>query len=595
MSNSPQIENLDPLISERVTSWLNGSYDETSKAEVRTLLEKHPEEAIDAFYKSLTFGTGGMRGLMGVGSNRMNPYTVRSATQGLANYLLSQSPEKPLSVFVGYDSRHHSREFAEETAKVFAGNGIKVFLTTDMRPTPLISFGCRFKGCNAAVMITASHNPPEYNGYKVYGQDGGQVTAPHDIAIVDEVNKIQDPTQVKTVDSIKNPLIVFVEDEVDDAYLEAIKTLSFYPEENKANGANLHIVYTSLHGTGITLAPRALRLWGFNTISFVEKQIIPDPNFPTVHSPNPEEAEALRLGTETLIAKNADILIATDPDADRVGVVAMHEGAPYAFTGNQIACICLEHICQALRTNGNMPANAAFIKTIVTSELFRVIAERYEAACFDVLTGFKYIAEMLHKWDLNPGSYHYIFGGEESLGYLLGTFSRDKDAISSSALIAEVASHAKLQGKTLVDCLHDLHETYGIYAERQISIKFEDSKVGQDQMKLAMQKLREQPFNEVESDTVVKIDDYLNSTSLDLATGATTPITLPVSDVIVYWLANGGKLMVRPSGTEPKVKVYVGVIIKEYETIPQGEAAADKKANEMLQAIKELLSNNEPV
>lgn len=594
MADSIQIENLDPLIRERVSSWLNGSYDDASKEEIRTMLTNHREEAIDAFYKSLTFGTGGMRGIMGVGSNRMNVYTIRSATQGLANYLLSQNSETPLSVFIGYDSRHHSREFAEETAKVFAGNGIKVFLTTDMRPTPLVSFGCRFKKCNAAVMITASHNPPEYNGYKVYGEDGGQVTSPHDQAIVDEVNKIQDPTQVKSVDSIKNPLIVFVEDEVDDAYLEAIKTLSFYPEENKENGSNLQIIYTSLHGTGITLAPRALRLWGFNTISYVEDQIIPDPNFPTVHSPNPEEKEALRLGTEALIARQADILIATDPDADRVGVVAMHEGAPYAFTGNQIACICLEHICQALKAHGNMPANPAFIKTIVTSELFRVIAERYEATCFDVLTGFKYIAELLHKWDLD-GAYHYIFGGEESLGYLLGTFSRDKDAISSSALIAEVAAHAKLQGKTLVDCLHDLHETYGIYAEQQVSIKFEDSKIGQDQMKLAMQKLREQPFSEVEGDTVLKIDDYLSSSSLELETGAKTPITLPVSDVIVYWLSGGGKLMVRPSGTEPKVKVYVGVVVNEYEDIPQGEAAADKKAKEMLQAIKDLLTNNEPV
>ena len=595
MSNSIQIENLDPLIRERVAAWLNGNYDDASKKEVESLLQNHPEEAIDAFFKTLTFGTGGMRGLMGVGSNRMNVYTIRSATQGLANYLLSQKSNEPLSVFIGYDSRHHSREFAEETAKVFAGNGIKAFLTTDMRPTPLVSFGCRFKKCHAAVMITASHNPPEYNGYKVYGQDGGQVTSPHDQAIIDEVSKIQDPSQVKSVESLKNPLIVFVEDEVDDAYLEAIQTLSFYPDENKEHGSNLNIIYTSLHGTGITLAPRALRLFGFNTISFVEDQIIPDPNFPTVHSPNPEEKEALKLGIEALIAKKADLLIATDPDADRVGAVVMHEGAPYIFTGNQMACICLEHICQALRNNGTMPENAAFIKTIVTSELFRVIAERYEAACFDVLTGFKYIAEMLHKWDLNPGLHHYIFGGEESLGYLLGTFSRDKDAISSSALIAEVASHAKIQGKTLVDLLHDLHETYGIYAERQVSIKFEDSKTGQDQMKAAMEKLRAQPFSEIEGETVLKIDDYLSSTSLDLESGSTTPLTLPVSDVIVYWLSGGGKLMVRPSGTEPKVKVYVGVIIRDYETIPQGEAFADKKANEMLQAIKDLLTNNEPV
>lgn len=349
-----------------------------------------------------------MRGIMGVGSNRMNVYTVRSATQGLANYLQATNKEKALSVFIGYDSREHSKEFAEETAKVFAGNGIQVFLTSDIRPTPLVSFGCRFKNCSAAVMITASHNPPEYNGYKVYGSDGGQVLAPYDQAIIDEVHKVTDPSQVKSVDSIKNPLITIIEDDVDDAYLNAIKTLAFYPEENAEKGSLLKIIYTSLHGTGITLAPRCFRLWGFNNLAYVDAQIIPDPHFPTAHSPNPEYKEALELGIQTLVEAKADILIATDPDADRVGVVAMHANAPFQFTGNQIACICLEHICKALTDQDKMPPNAAFIKTIVTSELFRKITERYETNCFDVLTGFKYIAEMLHNWDLNPGSYQYI-------------------------------------------------------------------------------------------------------------------------------------------------------------------------------------------
>lgn len=582
---------MDTSTQERIDSWLNGAYDEATKEEVRALISKDSKETIDAFYKPLEFGTAGMRGIMGVGSNRMNLYTVRAATQGLSNYLLAQKAEKPLSVFIGYDSREHSKEFAEATAKVFAANGIQVFLTSDIRPTPLVSFGCRFKTCAAAVMITASHNPPEYNGYKVYGPDGGQVIAPYDQAIIDEVHKITDPTQVKTVDSLKNPLIVIVDDDVDDAYLNAIKTLPFYPDENAENGSQLKIVYTSLHGTGITMAPRALRLWGFNNLSFVDAQIIPDPHFSTAHFPNPEYTEALKLGIETLLERKSDILIATDPDADRVGVVALHQEAPFQFTGNQIACICLEHICEALTSQNKMPENAAFIKTIVTSELFRKITERYGAHCFDVLTGFKYIAEMLHKWDLNPGSYQYIFGGEESLGYLLGTFVRDKDAISASALIAEVALHAKLQGKTLVDLLHNLHETYGIYTERVISIDFEASKEGGEKMSLAMQKLRTSPFSEVEGNKVVKIDDYSVSKSTDVSTQNVTPLTLPVSDVLVYWLDDGSKLMVRPSGTEPKVKVYCGVITKEYETIPIGEAAGEERASELLETIKELLTN----
>lgn len=575
----------DPDTQERINSWLNGAYDEASKEQIRNLLKDNPKEAFDAFYKTLSFGTGGMRGLMGVGSNRMNVYTIRSASQGLANYLLKKHPGKQITVFIGYDSRHHSKEFASETAKVFAGNGIKAYLTDDMRPTPFVSFGCRFMKCDAAVMITASHNPPEYNGYKVYGSDGGQVISPEDVAIVEEAAKIQSPELVKTVDSLKNPLIEILDEEVDDAYLSAIQTLAFYPEKNKANGASLKIVYTSLHGTGITLAPRALRLWGFTNLSFVDAQIIPNPDFPTVHSPNPEELDALKLGIQTLTEKNGDILIATDPDADRVAVVAMHQGAPYIFTGNQIACICLEHICKSPKP---LPPNAAFIKTIVTSELFRVIAERYGASCFDVLTGFKYIAELIHKWELNPGTHQYIFGGEESLGYLLGTFSRDKDGISACNLISEVALQAKLDGKTLVDLLHNLHETYGIYAERQTSIKFEEGKEGQEKMTSAMQKLRAQPFNEIEGYKVIKIDDYLTSKSVDLQTQAKSEITLPVSDVIVYWLEGGGKLMIRPSGTEPKVKVYVGLIIKEFETIPLGEAFAEEKAKEMLEAVRSL-------
>lgn len=582
---------LDPETKTHVDAWLSGPYDEKTKETIRDLLKNNPSEITDAFYKNLTFGTGGMRGLMGVGSNRMNLYTIRGATQGLANYLLSQFPGKTLSVLIGYDSRHHSKEFAEEAAKVLAGNEIKVFLSSDIRPTPWVSFGCRFKQCNAAIMITASHNPPEYNGFKVYWSDGAQVLPPHDQGIVEEAGKITDPNQVKHVDSVKNPLIEIVDDDVDDAYLQASKGLAIYPKVNQENGASLHIVYTSLHGTGITLAPRNFRLWGFPTLSFVETQIIPNGDFPTAHSPDPGEKSTLALGIERLIEKKGDILIATDPDADRVGVVAMHENEPIKFTGNQIACICVEHICRAYADQEKSLEQSAFVKTIVTTELFRTITERYGAKCFDVLTGFKYIAELIRDWEQNPGGNQYIFGAEESYGYLFGTIVRDKDAISSSALIAEIALQAKLNGKTLVNLLHELYETYGIYCEITDAIKFEDTKEGQDKMVLAMKFLRSNQFNEIEGYTVVKRDDYLTQESIDLAGQQKTALSLPVSDVLVYWLEDGSKLMIRPSGTEAKIKIYCGIIQKEFESIESGENLANERAKELVEAIKELLNN----
>lgn len=583
---------LDSEAKLHVEEWLSGPYDEETKEKIRDLLKNNPSEVTDAFYKNLSFGTGGMRGIMGAGSNRMNVYTIRIATQGLANYLLEQFPDKALSIFIGYDSRHHSKEFAEEASKVLAGNGIKVYLTSDIRPTPLVSFGCRFKQCDAAIMITASHNPPEYNGYKVYWSDGAQVLPPHDQGIVQQANKITNLSQIKSVDSVKNPHILIASDEIDDAYLEATKTLSFHPKVNKEQGASLNIIYTSLHGTGITLAPRELRLWGFPSISFVETQIIPNGDFPTAHYPNPGEKEALTLGIEKLKEMKGDLLIATDPDADRVGIVVMHENAPFKFTGNQIACICVDHICKAFVDQHQMPAQGAFVKTIVTTELFRAIADRYGIKCFDVLTGFKYIAELIRNWEQNPGGYQYIFGAEESYGYLLGSIVRDKDAISSSALIAEIALQAKLKGKTLVNLLHELHEAYGIYCDKAYSIDFEDTKEGQEKMKKSMEQLRSNPFNEIEGNAIVKKDDYLVSESIDLKNQQKTPLTLPVSDVLVYWMGDGSKLMIRPSGTEAKIKIYCGVVQKEYESIESGQQKAEERAKELIEAIKELLANN---
>ncbi|MFQ5728850.1 MAG: phospho-sugar mutase, partial [Waddliaceae bacterium] len=405
---------LDEATQKNVNLWLEGDVDENSKDEIRKLLQENPKEVTDAFYTKLSFGTGGLRGIMGVGTNRMNRYTVRMATQGLANYLLKQPETGPHhAVFIGYDSRHRSRFFAEESAKVLAGNGIQVYLCTELRPTPLVSFGCRYKQCSAAIMITASHNPPKYNGYKVYWNDGGQVISPHDQAIIKETNGISDLSKVKAVDDLSHELITLVGKEVDEAYLETIRGYQHYPEENKQHGKDLKVIFTSLHGTGITLVPETLKEWGFTNLAYVESQIVPDGDFPTVKSPNPEERKALQLGIETLEKMDADLLIATDPDADRVGVAIKHEGEVHLLNGNQVACICLYHICEALTAQGRMPKKAGFVKTIATTELFKAIAEGYSGACFDVLTGFKYIAALIREWEQDPDGYRYIFGGEE--------------------------------------------------------------------------------------------------------------------------------------------------------------------------------------
>ncbi len=569
-----------------VNQWLHGRYDEETKATIRTLIKENPQEITDAFYKTLSFGTGGLRAIMGVGTNRMNIYTIQATTQGLANYLKKQPnrPEK-LSVFIGYDSRQNSRLFAEETAKVFAGNGFYVYLFRDIRPTPLVSFGCRLKKCCAAIMITASHNPPEYNGYKVYWSDGAQILPPHDKAIIAEVQKINDISNVKKTQTLDSALIEIIDNEVDEAYFKAIVPLQNYPEENRKFGSTLKIVYTSLHGTGITVMPKALAAWGFSNVVYVEKQIIPDGHFTTAPIPNPEDPSALKLGIETLEASKGDLLLATDPDADRVAVAVQHAGKIQLLTGNQTACLCLYHLCEAMSKQQTMPKKAAFIKTIVTTELFKVIAHAYQATCFDVLTGFKYIAEKIQLWEQDPSGYQYIFGGEESFGYLLGTLTRDKDAILSSALICEVALHAKQQGKTLIDLLHDIYNKYGIFLEDLISINFEESKAGKESMEASMNKLRSNPPIKINGLLVVAIEDYLTSIKTFLPSEKTEPLALPKSDALLFWLEDESKLIVRPSGTEPKIKLYCGVVNKKFKTIEQGLSDAKEHVSGLLKSM----------
>jgi len=569
--------------------WLNGNFDEKTKSEIRTMLQDNPQDIIDAFYRNLEFGTGGLRGIMGAGSNRLNVYTIKTATQGLANYLLKEFRGTTPSVFIGYDPRHHSKEFAEESAKVLAANQIKVFLFEDVRPVPMVSFGCRYKKCNAGIMITASHNPPEYNGYKVYWNDGGQVLPPHDKGIIDEVNNVTDINLIKTT-SLPNPLVTMVGEEMDHAYLEAIQDLQFYPEINKKEGQKLHVVYSNLHGTGIKMVPKALKEWGFTDISYVESQEKPDGNFPTVHSANPEERATLKLGIELLFEKNGDLLLATDPDCDRVGIAVSHKNDVVLLSGNQVACLCLEHICQALVKKGGIPKNAAFIKTIVTTELFKAIADAYGAACFDVLTGFKYIGEKITQWSNEPANgYQFIFGGEESYGYLLGTLVRDKDAIISSALICEVALQAKLENKTLVDKLHELYEKYGVYRESLKSVNYPPTKLGMEQMDNAMKKMRSHPPHAILGTQVVSIDDYLTLTKTWLEDQRTEKLLLPKSNVIVFHLSDGTKLVVRPSGTEPKIKIYDGVVAKKFYTLSEGIEHCDVLCDDYIRVLENLL------
>lgn len=580
----------DSATQKNVNQWLSGAYDQETKEALQKMLQSNPKQVIDSFYTNLAFGTGGLRGLMGIGTNRMNPYTVGAATQGLANYLLKQPvPVAGFSVVIGYDSRHHSRLFAEEASKVLAGNGIKVYLFASLRPTPLVSFTCRLKKCSAGIVITASHNPPDYNGYKVYWNDGAQILPPHDKGIIQEVEKISDAAQVKKVDIIDHPLIEKLGEQYDHAYVEAIYPLQFYPDDNKQHGKELSIVYTSLHGTGITMVPLALKSWGFSNIHLVAEQVIPDGSFPTVTYPNPEDPKALKMGMELLQKQNADLLIATDPDTDRVGIVVNHKGSPYILNGNQIASICAEHICNFLCGQNKMPANGAFIKTIATTELFKAIADSYKIPCFDVLTGFKYVAELINYWENHPQGYQFIFGGEESYGYLLGTVVRDKDAIVSSALICEIALQAKLKGRTLIDLLYDLYRRHGVYSEGLMSVDFPETKEGKEKMAAAVLRLQNSPPHSINGIPVVTLEDYKRSIKTILTNGQTEPITLTPTNCLVFWLKDGSKVMVRPSGTEPKIKIYCGVVMKPLTSIENTIKESQAHCDNLMAGLKQIL------
>lgn len=576
---------LDPATLKRVQEWLIADYDEKNKAEIQELMKNNPQELIDAFYTDLSFGTGGLRGLMGIGTNRMNQYTVRKATQGLANYIKQQKIDNP-SVVIGFDSRNNSHFFANVAAQVLAANGIKVHLLKEMRPVPYVSFSCRHLHCTAAVMITASHNPPEYNGYKVYWSDGAQIVPPQDTGIMQEVEAIHNPFIIHTA-KLEDPLIETVDELLDDDYLEAINPLQHFPEQNRQFGKDLKIVYSSLHGTGITLMPKALLEWGFTTLHLVPKQCDPDGNFPTVKFPNPEYPETLKLGIEELVKTQSDILIVTDPDADRFGVAVMHKGQPVLLTGNDTAAICVYFLCETLKSQGKLPAKGAFVTTIVSTELLKTIASAYNLPCFEVLTGFKYIGEMIRLWENDPNGYQFIFGAEESYGSLIGTHARDKDSIVSSCLISEIALWAKKQNLTLVDILHKIYRTFGIFREKQFSLNFNPGKEGMEQIATLMSHLRSNPPQQIMGLAVKILEDYQNRTRLNLETKQKESLTLPKSNVLLFRLADGSKLVIRPSGTEPKLKIYASVTQKTFASIEEAIAQCDAKLDQLIASLED--------
>lgn len=566
-------------VTEKAEKWLSPAYDVETQAEVKKMLENEDKtELIESFYKDLEFGTGGLRGIMGSGSNRMNIYTVGGATQGLSNYLNKNFKElKQISVVVGHDCRNNSRKFAEISANIFSANGIKVYLFEALRPTPEISFAIRHLGCQSGIVITASHNPKEYNGYKAYWDDGAQVLAPHDTGIIEEVERISSAAEIKFEG---NPdLIEIIGENIDSAFLDMVKTVSIAPDVIKRHH-DMKIVYTPIHGTGITLIPRALKSWGFTNVIDVPEQNVISGDFPTVKSPNPEEPAALSMAIDKAKEMDADLVMASDPDADRVGISCKNDKGEWVLiNGNQTCMMYLYYILTQYRALGKITGNEFCVKTIVTTELIKKIADKNNIEMLDCYTGFKWIAREIR---LNEGKKKYIGGGEESYGFLAEDFVRDKDAVSACCLIAEIAAWAKDNGKTLYQLLQDIYVEYGFSKEKGISV-VKKGKSGAEEIKQMMTNFRNNPPKEMAGSKIVLWKDFQTLKQTDAA-GHVTDLVMPdTSNVLQYFTEDGSKVSVRPSGTEPKIKFYVEV---------QGEmgcrncyAGADAAADEKIQAV----------
>lgn len=567
---------MDTNIQKKIDSWLNGNYEQSVKDEIARLQQENPNELADAFYKNLEFGTGGLRGIMGVGTNRMNKYTIGIATQGYANYLKKAFGDN-VKVAVAHDCRNNSRFFAETTANVFAANGIKVYLFEDLRPTPELSYTIRYLKCQGGVVCTASHNPKEYNGYKAYWDDGAQMVPPHDENTILEVDKIQSVDDVKWTGGEDN--ITILGKSMDDAYINMVAGLSVYPEICKEQH-DLKIVYTPIHGTGITVVPQVLEKFGFDQVTIVEEQSKPDGNFPTVVYPNPEEKEAMSIGLAKARELDADILLGTDPDADRVGIgVKNNEGEWVLMNGNQTAVLAFNYMIEARKTKRLAQANDMVVKTIVTTEMIDTIAAANNITCYNVLTGFKWIAALIKE---KEGKEKYIIGGEESFGLMIGDQLRDKDAVSAVALLCEMAAYEKSKGRGLYAKLMDLYVQYGMYKENLVSI----TKKGMDgaaEIAAMMEEYRKNPPKQIDGVAVNELLDYDLQVGKNLQTGESWKIDLPKSNVLQFALSDGTKISARPSGTEPKIKFYFSV--NEKVSGPENIDAASKACDDKIERM----------
>ena len=544
---------MEAVTVQRINQWLAGNYDDATKQAIKDLQANNTKELEESFYTSLEFGTGGLRGIMGVGTNRINKYTVGMATQGFANYLKMSFANEDIKVAIAHDSRNNSRFFAETTANVFAANGIKVFLFESLRPTPELSFAIRTLGCKGGVVCTASHNPKEYNGYKAYWKDGGQLVPPHDKNVITEVEKITSVDEVLWIGGEQN--ITLIGKEMDEQYIQMVKSLSVYPDIIQKQ-KDLKIVYTPIHGTGIKLVPDVLKAFGFENVHLVEEQIIPDGNFPTVGYPNPEEKETMSLGLAKAKQLDADILLGTDPDADRVGIgVKDNDGSWVLMNGNQTLLLAFNYVLEARKAKGVNQPNDMVVTTIVTTPMADEVAKGNGVTCYRVLTGFKWIAELIRE---KEGKENYIIGGEESFGLMMGDQIRDKDAVSAVAILCEMAAYEKEQGRTLFQKLVDLYVKYGFYKEDLISIT-KKGMDGQQQIAAMMQGYRQNPPTEINGIKVAQILDYQSSEAKNLVDDSTTIIQLPKSNVLQFILEDGSVISARPSGTEPKIKFYFSV------------------------------------
>jgi phosphoglucomutase len=573
---------LDSSIQTNIDHWLNGNYDSQTKETIRQMLDEEKfDELSDAFYKELEFGTGGIRGIMGVGPNRVNKYTFGKATQGLSNFLKKNHPNKQIKVAIAHDCRNNSKSLAQVVADIFSANGIRVFLFDGLRPVPELSFAIRELNCQGGVMLTASHNPKEYNGYKAYGKEGYQLVSPQDQEVMEEVQQIESIDEVQFEG--ENSLIEKIGKEIDEKYLKTISELSVSPDAIE-HQKDLKIVYTPLHGTGGVIVPPALECFGFQNVILVEEQMVFDGDFPTVEYPNPEEKEAMNLALQKADETDAELVLATDPDADRVGIAVKNQkGKRVLLNGNQTATLIIHYMLNSFDKAGKLTGNEYIVKTIVTSYLIDRIAKDYEVECYNTLTGFKYIGELITKLENEK---QYIAGGEESYGYLIGDHVRDKDAVVSSCIIAEMTAYYKDQGSSLFDALLDIYEKYGLFWEKLVS-KEKKGEEGSQEIKQMIKGLRKNPPQEIMGSQVVTMKDYKTSTETDFKTEETSPIDLPSSNVLQFISEEGSIVSVRPSGTEPKIKFYcsVNTNLENKEKYEQITAQLDEKIDQIMEEL----------